>query len=360
MKLQFETKQLIIALEDVLPAISNRAHVPSLSCVRLTPSEGSVTLCGSSSALTLHSNVPCVVEGKTFPVLVPARRLLTALRLSEAVQVTIDCDRLPELSLTLGLAVTTIFSLPDDWPAPATELGRESLTLDVAEDLGTALARVLPAASEDTGRHVLAGVHFQHRAAGLLVEATDGRRLHRYLLPDVAAPGLDLILPPAAAHVLIHMLAGSAVLSWSDSDLLATCGPRSMRSGLINEKFPKTDAVVPAECAIWVAVAAPDLVLALDSLNPIAEKESTSALLTPAPDGLIISGRTEVGRYLHAVNAKSSMKKPHQSTFNSGFLKSLILAADSGWLNFQQESGGSALCVRTGPFTGVVMPLKTA
>ncbi|HET8629285.1 MAG TPA: DNA polymerase III subunit beta [Thermomicrobiales bacterium] len=236
------------ALRLVARAVPARPATPALGHVLLDATPGRLTLTATDLALGLLAAIAADVAR-------PGRATLPAGLLGDyaahlpagPVRLTGEPGR-GRIRVQDGRAAAG-FAAPDMATAVA---------LDAAA-LGSALARVVPAAARDETRPILAAVRFALDAAGLTLAATDGVRLARARVPGPSVAPRDLLVPARAAAEMAR-LAGEAatarlVAPPGDRGLWLVAGAVGLCTRLVDGRYPDLAGLVPATWRTRVTVA---------------------------------------------------------------------------------------------------------
>lgn len=285
MKLTLSTADLARALRVVGRAVSNGKSHPILSGVLIEPHQL------TAYDLELAIQAPIVTEASTSGSCVVPYRLLADItgRLPADAPITLQLDpsgTRMEL-VTAGGSYSLAVSPAEDYPA----LPPVDAAAGASVDLSGALEAVLVAASADSAKQMLTGVHMAADGTELRLLATDGHRLAIRALPCDAAPFEATI--PARTLAQVRQPASFAFAAGQVAITLAD-GTR-MVSRTLDGTYPDAQALIPASfkhtCTInrEALLAAVERV-AITSGNGVVKLTTDDSILTVAAESDASSG----------------------------------------------------------------------
>ncbi len=207
--LQLDRKALRAALRHIALLAKNRSPKPLLQCVKLSTSEGQLTLAATDGDCTLTRKLP--VNGDLPLCVVSCCGLLQRIDSGRADHVTLRLDEDDETLILNGGRIEhrlPIFPTPD-FPVIDTELKGKKLFLDAAV-VRDALRITLCAAARETTRYAINGVMLESDDDDVRLVATDGRRMAVVDLHNRAdAYRGQVILPVRAVQLLVKLIGKS-------------------------------------------------------------------------------------------------------------------------------------------------------
>jgi DNA polymerase-3 subunit beta len=277
MKLTVERDALFAALSRARKAAASKSSIPILTMLRLDANEDGLTIRATNMEIAYRETVAANIETPG-AVCAGVQQLYSIASNAEAGSQIEMAMKESQLHVAAGKARFRLATKPiEDFPA-IPDVEGSSAEVDAAPFLA-ALARCLPAASNEETRYYLCGVHLNETSAGLDVVACDGVVLIRVSIP--MPKGLSLgengvIVPrgtmPAAAEIF-----GSAELlsvTVSESGLALAMDGRYLRSRLKDGAFPNYERVIPNPVfSITVDVA--ELRAAVNRLRDFGDADSS-------------------------------------------------------------------------------------
>lgn len=306
-------------------ARSNRTAIESLQNVHIKVNDGVATLTATDSENTIivDVHVDCDEPGSA---LLPGDRLTAILRETGAEELSLE---LKDSSLKVK-AGSAKYELPtadvDTFPLPLPIMG-DSVKLD-AVAFQAALRKTVFAADPNSSRYALGGVRVEKADNGLVLVATDGRRLSKVQL---ACEGeLAECTIPARAALLMQKadLAGEVTLSTDSSSLQLAGEGVTIISRLLEGRFPSWKQVLPdLSDADKAQVNTGDLMRGIRQASIVVDKETRGVNVTLGDGKLSLSssaaerGSATIGMDAEYLGENVTLKLDH--VFVTDFLKTL-------------------------------------
>ena len=300
-EVEVDAKVLGAALSKLKPVAGSKT-LPVLSCVRMTARKGELKLEATDLDVYAQARVE-VVEGAVGGegvVLVCLKRLasLVSLAAGGAVRMHSAGGKLVLRSGDWGASLLVLD--PAEFPEPGCE---EYTVIPVGVEEG-ALRRLLQlalvAVSTDESKYVLNGVRLLGEGAGLRAEATDGRRLVRATV-EADAEGMDLLVPHPAARVVLGFLGAGreAVQVGAGARFVEVQAPGwTVRSKLIEGRFPNTDQVMPAEFSAHAKLDRAAFVGMVERADVLASDGSVGVVIEKSGAVSLDSATADVGDWI--------------------------------------------------------------
>ncbi len=242
MKLKFQTKDIQKVLKVASTVVTGRSALPVLSNVLIETIGGSIYITATDLTLGIKALVPgeIVDPGSvTVPVKI-LHSIVNDLPGKEFVFETLSNDRVQVQS---GGATFRLVSLPsDDFPV-LPEIDDDFFVIN-ANDLRRLIKKTVFAVSADESRQSLTGLSIRGTSAGLVVAATDGRRL---AVIECATPYVtDVIVPLKAVKTVVSTFAGDEDIdvSVSNNQITFSNGAITLNSRLIEGEFPNYNIIM--------------------------------------------------------------------------------------------------------------------
>lgn len=167
-------------------------------------------------------------------------------------------------------------------------------------DFRDMIGQTIFAVSDDETRYFMNGVYLERAQDGLVMVATDGRRL-AYIKRGIVegVPEFKgVIIPPKLLSVVLHRAGneGQIDLAVSDKNLFIKFGQYRLSTVLIEGQFPNYQKVVPESQKYTVSVKRQDVIDALKRVSIFVEQKSRRTFFALSADKLVISSEeTEIG-----------------------------------------------------------------
>ena len=167
-------------------------------------------------------------------------------------------------------------------------------------DFRDMIGQTVFAVSDDETRYFMNGVYLERVQDGLVMVATDGRRL-AYIKRNITE-GIPefkgVIIPPKILSVVLHRASdeGQIMLAVNDKNLFVKFGQYRLSSVLIEGQFPNYQKVVPESQKYLVTVKRQDVIDALKRVSIFVEQKSRRTFFALSADKLVISSEeTDIG-----------------------------------------------------------------
>lgn len=231
--------------------IIKQANLPILSNILFQTENGRVKL----SATNLEIGITCYIGAKVAEegsLALPARiigNFVTNLPAGEVIEITNEDQK---VKLSSGNYTLSVFSAPGkDFPLIPKSSFENALTLS-AQEVKSALQKILYAASANTIRPELTGILFAFKEGSLSMVATDSFRLveEKILLSEENSTFDEIIIPKETLQELIRVIQPESTnirLSVEDNQIFFEVDGVEITSRLINGKFPDYNQVIPKE-----------------------------------------------------------------------------------------------------------------
>lgn len=167
-------------------------------------------------------------------------------------------------------------------------------------DFKEMISQTVFAVSDDETRYFMNGVYLERALDGLVMVATDGRRL-AYIKRGIVEGVPEfrgIIIPPKILTLILHRSSneGQIQLAVSDKNLFVRFGQYRLSSVLIEGQFPNYQKVIPESQLHIVTLKKQDVIEALKRVSIFVEQKSRRTFFTLSTDKLVISSEeTEIG-----------------------------------------------------------------
>jgi len=167
-------------------------------------------------------------------------------------------------------------------------------------DLKEMIRQTIFAVSDDETRYFMNGVYLERVSEGIVMVATDGRRL-AYVKKSLTSGIPDfkgVIIPPKLLSVFLHRAPdeGQVDLAITDKNLFMKFGMYRMSTVLIEGQFPNYQKVIPETQQYSILTKVQDLLDALKRVSLFVEQKSRRTFFNIAGDRIILSSEeSEIG-----------------------------------------------------------------
>lgn len=343
------------ALSAVSPAVQARHAKPILANVLLAD--------GVLTATDLEVRIDVEIDYHGPKLLLPHGRLSAILSAAGGGAVTLTQED-SKCVVTCGNGTWT---LPTEdaaeFPTWAVTGGKPVCRLP-ADQFCRAVAGVVYACDEESSRYALGGVCLDVHGGTVTLVATDGRRLSSVECEvDQAVDDGQTLVPARALGIMQRLAAGSegaVQLEASGTECVMTVEGTTVTARLLEGKFPRWRDVIPTRDAKCTTVTSTELLSATRAAAIVTTEDSRGVQFAFNSDGIWLHGQS-------AVAGESSVTCPVVESGQACSVK-LDPVYVRNWLTGLPADGEpvvsveavdhtSAVVLRCGEYTGVVMPM---
>jgi DNA polymerase-3 subunit beta len=181
-----------------------------------------------------------------------------------------------------------------EFPVPGTEFFDISI-----KEFKDMVSQTVFAVSDDETRYFMNGVYFEKVDGGIVMVATDGRRL-AYIRKNTEE-NIDfsgVIIPPKVLNIIIKRSGDEGLISVSVTDkiIFINFGSYRLSSVLLEGQFPNYQRVIPEKQNNYISVNRLDMLDALRRVSLLVEQKSHRVYLGLAPGLMsIYSEESDIG-----------------------------------------------------------------
>jgi len=250
MKFTASRAKLLPKLQEALGVIPTRSTLPILSNLLLETGEGKVKIAATDLDVAIITYSPASISKKG-SLSVPAKMVADLVREAPEGDITFSAtDNRLEIKLPSG--VYKIGGTPaEEYPKlPDVNLNRQ-VKIDSSE-LVKMIRRTSFAISNDETRPALNGAFWRANENEMLMVATDGHRLAKYIGRIKKFSGLSgEVIVPLKVLNLVSRLAGEengeTGVIFGDKNIIVNLGDTVISSRLIEGPYPNFEAVIPKD-----------------------------------------------------------------------------------------------------------------
>lgn len=169
-----------------------------------------------------------------------------------------------------------------------------------ADEFKKMISKTVFAVSDDETRYFMNGVYLERIPDGVVMVATDGRRLAyvKRALVDGVPDFKGIIVPPKLLNLIVRRASseGQIMLAISDKNLFVKFGQYRLSTALIEGQFPNYQKVIPESQRYEVKIDRKDAVDALKRVALFVEQKSKRTFFTLSPGKVVVSSEeSEIG-----------------------------------------------------------------
>jgi DNA polymerase-3 subunit beta len=353
------------ALAFAKRAVERKHTFPILTHARLRADGDALAVVTTDLDREVTVRVPAAVD-PGFDTTLPAHLLADMVKKSKASMLAMDATDPDSVRLDFAGTVATVKAIaPTDFPALPFdgEPVRFSIQSDVLHD---ALQSVAFAISTEETRYYLNGVYLHAYYGRLHVVATDGHRLALWRgdLPEAAADMPGVILPAATVHDVIALIGKrkppvpvSVAISETRADF--TAGNVTIRSKLIDGRYPDYQRVIPTDRTRMLRVSTEALAETVAAVTPVLLRGRGCAVrLEVEADMLRLTFRDPDNGELSGTVPVYTNEWSHVTGFNARYVGDILKVMGERVTIFQTDPGSPAVIESDGAVFAVLMPMR--
>jgi len=252
MKLKLKTSEFSELLGTVIPAVSTRNTLPTLSHFLIEAEKDRVKVYATDLEIGIESAIETAVE-KDGSATIPARNLSDMVKVLDSEEFNFNKISESQYEISTPDRNTTfnvIGGEKEEFPVLPEVKEEKSVELKVS-DLKEGIAKTIFSVSKDESRYVLCGIFFETDGEKFNLVSTDGRRLSFYE-NKVGSGGskFKAIIPTKAVNVLERSLTDGddtvkVGISASENQIYFTFGNTVIYSRMIEGDYPNYSQVIP-------------------------------------------------------------------------------------------------------------------
>jgi DNA polymerase-3 subunit beta len=370
MKVICDRAALVDAVNLVGSVVVSRSPQPVLQCIKLTATDGQLTLAATDLEVGLRLSVDQVDVQKPGEALIPSDKLVQIVRASQDPTLTLDTKE-HTLHIRGKGSHFTVFGF-DPKEAPAVRDFTDA-KVDCEIDAGllrTLIARTLFAAAAEHSRYAINGVLFERDGKKLRLVATDGRRLavaRGEARPTTKDGKATCIVPTKALNLLGKLIVdpeASVKMAIEENQAVFSIGEGSdaavLSTNLVEGAFPPFEDVIPKDQDKKVTFDASELASAIRQAALLTNEESKGVRMSFKDKVLTLTSRApEMGEAEIHMDLDKYDGDPLEIGFNPGFITDALKVVDGSEVIIELKAPNKPGVIRTGnDFTYVLMPVN--
>jgi DNA polymerase III subunit beta len=233
------------------------------------------------------------------------------------------------------------------------------------KDLIEMISQTIFAVSDDETRYFMNGVYLEKKEDGLIMVATDGRRLSFIQKPyESEVPDFDpIIIPPKVLGIVRKLISGEGNIDIAVSEkyIFFRFEGQSIFSNLIEGQFPNYQRVIPETQENSIKVDKKDFMEALKRVSLLVEQKSRRIYLSVNGDVLMLkSEESDIGVAKEEVACEFSGPETNIA-LNYVYLEEPLKVIDEDSISIQFTEPTKAITVVSDPnkdYLHIVMPMQ--
>lgn len=368
MKVICDRSALSDAVNIVGSVVAARSPSPVLLCVKLTASNGMLTLAATDLEVGLRLGVDQVDVQEEGETLIPVDKLSQIVRASDDSTLTLE-SKDHAIEIRSSDAHFKVFGFD---PAEAPSIRDfEGTTVDCEIEGGilkTLITRTIFAAAAEHSRYAINGVLFDREGRKLRLVATDGRRLAVARGTCHTGEGNCKTIIPAKALMLLSKLIDDpstpVKIALDENQVLFNVGegPDSavLTSNLVEGAFPPFEDVIPKDQDKKVTFDPGALASAIRRAALLTNEESKGVRLNFHDNMLTLTSRApEMGEAEVQLELKNYSGDPVEIGFNPSYITDALKVVGTSEVIIELKAPNKPGVLKIGnEFTYVIMPVN--
>lgn len=378
MKVIFDSKTMVSALNRVIKAVTTRSPLPILGYVLIkTEDDGYVSFSGTDLEFGIRSKVKAKIEEEG-SVCVPGKLILELTEKIYEKNITISTVEDSPMEVTAGKAKYHINVRDvDEFPLIPEPRDKPAISVPQATVKEMFRSAVVAVASMEDQRPALTGVFLKASDGELTAVSTDGRRLVKAVEPIESHPDkeLSVIIPQRSARELSGLLSDKEEpvdITFSEGQVFMEFDNLYIYSRVIDGKYPNYDVAIPKSSDIKILVEKERLVnsikraliLAMDKLSPdlIRMDISNESNNEDYPGKMkIYSFSADLGDAVEEIFIKEMDGGSLELAFNGRFILDILNLLDDDFVWFLLINNEKPVIIKSMEkerYTYIVMPVR--
>ncbi len=373
MKFKISSEFFSAGLSQVVNIVNNRTSLPVFNNVLIQAEDGKVKL----TTTNLDIGILCLVKAD---VAVPGSITLPVKKLKDIVsclmgsEITVELFSGNRVKITSGSSDALMSGIePEQFPSLPVVDDENLFEIDQGE-LATMIKSVSYAQSIDENRYVLNGVFFNFTEDGLVLVATDGRRLAtcERKVSSVSEKMKSFILPAKTVNELQKQLGAKGKVSIGlgerqvmfeidvdDRTESGLCDKIKIVSKVVEGNYPQYKQVIPKDSGNHLEVEREVFLRSVEFVAMVTTDKNSSVYLNIAPNALEVvanGGENEASNKIAVKYEGEDIKIAFNPQFLSDPLKALT--QDVVVFEFKDELSPGVLKTKDEGFLCVIMPQR--
>lgn len=252
MKLRLKKDEFSNLLTTVLPAVSTRSTLPTLSHFLIDAEKDNIKVYATDLEIGIESSLSVKVE-KEGSATLPAKSLSDMVRVIDSEEFTLQNLTQAQFEISTPDRNTTFNILggeKDEFPVLPQIKEEKTAELD-AQKFKEGIEKTTSSVSKDESRYVLCGIFFETNDKEFKMVSTDGRRLSFYKnIVNKKLENFSAIIPTKAINVLERSITENdkkikVSISLTENQIYFTLGNTIIYSRMIEGDYPNYTQVIP-------------------------------------------------------------------------------------------------------------------
>ena len=365
MKFTCEKNSLSREISFAQEIIASKNALSILSNVLLTVSEGSLSLKATDIKVSFETAIP-VDTSDSGSITVFCDKLSGILSTIPEGEISVEQeDSKVVIKPTFKKIKFQIKTISSEKFPELPDTSNESFFSVPAKEFKEMIAQTVISVSDDETRYFMNGVFIENVSDGLVLVATDGRRLS-YAKKSLNGkiPGFKAVIVPPKILLIVLKRApdeGMIEIAVSEKNIFFRFGSYNVSSVLIEGQFPNYQKVIPESQKNKISLKRVDLLDALKRVAIFVEQKSHRTFFSISNDNIVVSSEeSDLGTAREEFTC--SYSGPDSTiALNYKYLEDPLRVMDSEYINIEFTEPNRAITISSEPikdYFHVVMPMQ--
>jgi len=369
MKFNASTKEFSELLSNVLPAVSTRNTLPSLSHFLVEAKNDTVNIYATDLEIGIESSIKTDVE-KEGSATIPARRLADIINVIETETFSLNKITDNQCEIKSSDSNTKFEMLAGEkeefpvLPEPKEDISAE---MEVSK-LKEGIEKTIFSVSRDESRYVLCGIFMESDGENFNMVSTDGRRLSMFKTKlEKKSKLFKAIVPTKATSILDRALSGNEEkvkisISRKENQIYFAFGNTIIYSRLIEGDYPNYNQVIPEKSTKVLKIKTSDFYKATRQMTAVTVKSFLAVKYKFAKNKAVVSvNAPEVGSGTSTIDVEYGGDEIEIS-FNPEYILNMLKVIESSEIKLELTTainpGKITPLSEKESYIGVVMPMR--
>lgn len=336
MKFAISRLHLLNGLNTAARAVSPKNPNPLLTGLKLTLSEGGLSITGSDSDVTIVTTIPSNHQSeqviritKTGTVLVSSKYLTEVVRKLEGDKLELELFEPSVLKISDASSDYSLNVMKwEDYPPFEQKIDGQVIQLRT-EDLRSIINQTVFAASQKDARPILTGVNFKCVDNRLECVATDSYRLAKKVVILTTSATFNVTMPAKSLSDLGKIIDGVEMVEMaiSDKKVVIRMPSTNISTRVLSGTYPDTSKLIPQTFENELSTLSQNLIAAVDRAALLSTERQNVVKLSLDKAAVDVSAKSfEIGSYLEHITHFSYTGTRFDVSFTANLLSDAIRA----------------------------------
>ncbi len=369
MKLKLKTNKFSNLLALVLPAVSVRSTLPTLSHFLIEAKNDKVKVYATDLEIGIESAISVKID-KEGAATIPARNLTDMVKVLDSEEFVFQKVKESQFEITTTDGNTTFNIMggeKDEFPVLPEKKEEKSLEIEACK-LKEAMEKTIFSVAKDESRYSLCGIYLESDGEKFKMTSTDGRRLSSYEENITKkADEFNAIIPTKAINILDRIIESNEEIvkismSSSNNQIYFSFGDTIIYSRTIEGEYPNYKRVIPEKTTKNIIIDTQSILNATKKMLAVTTEYALSVNYKFKNNTAVVSvNAPETGSGTNTISVQYDGEEI-DIAFNPEFLINILKVIKSDkiklGLTTSINSGKITPLSKEEKYIGVIMPMR--